>query len=282
MITINELTKELETRGYIVKMQDVVKNGVRLTGLTLRSTSQERIAPCIYIDRMLEEFSDPVSAADTVENTIASARTIDINPDGIITRDNILKNAHIALQRASEQELVKRQSALEDIEEYVFIQGDTMPDNIWSVKLLPIHLSMADITEEEAWAAAERNTFNSEEISINTMQSILSELTNMDVFPDVEVPMYVISNRRKHNGAVQIFNHEAIKKWADEHGFKRLVMLPSSLHEVIVIPADENNIDLEELSNMVQDVNDTQVAPTDQLGDRAYIIDISVSDEGAA
>ena len=282
MITIEALKQELETRGYTVHVQEVVKNGVKLTGLTLRSTARDRIAPCIYIDRMLTEFSNPVSAADTVEHTIASTKAININPDGIITRENILKNAHIALQRESEQELIKRRSSLEGIEEYVFIQGDTTPENMWSVKLLPNHLSLIDITEDEVWAAAERNTFNDEEFTINTMQSILAELTDMDVFPDMEMPMYIISNKRKHNGAVQIFNREAVKKWADERGYKRLILIPSSLHEIIVIPADDNNMNLEELSNMVREVNDTQVDPTEQLGDRAYIIEISASGEDAA
>ena len=283
MITTNALTQELEARGYTVHLQDVVKNGVKLTGLTLRSTAHDRIAPCIYIDRMLTEFSSPKSAADTIEQTVASAKSISIDPDGIITRENILANAHIAVQRESEQELIKRSSPIDGIEEYVFIQGNTTSAGMWSVKLLPSHLSMVDVTEDEVWKAAEQNTFTDDEISINSMQSILAEMMGMqDDLPEVDMPMYVITNRRKTNGAVQIFNKEAIKKWADERGFKRLIMLPSSLHEVIVIPADEKNMNLEELSKMVNEVNDTQVDPTEQLGDRAYIIDISASDEDAA
>ncbi len=276
MITIEALTKELETRGYTVHLQDVVKNSIKLTGLTLRTSESERIAPCIYVDRILEEFQSPEKAADTIEQTLSSAKSISIEPDEIITRANILANAHIAVQRESEQELIKRSSPIDGIEEYVFIQGNTTSDGMWSVKLLPSHLSMVDITEDEVWEAAERNTFTDEEISINSMQSILAEIIGMqDDLPEIDMPMYVITNRRKINGAVQIFNKEAIKKWADDRGFKRLIMLPSSVSEVIVIPADDNNMNLDELSEMVQQVNATQVSPEEQLADRAYVIDLA-------
>lgn len=49
-------------------------------------------------------------------------------------------------------------------------------------------------------------------------------------------------------------------------------ILPSSLHEVLIVPASKN-MDLSELEDMVREVNATQVAPPDKLSDSVYRYD---------
>ena len=47
------------------------------------------------------------------------------------------------------------------------------------------------------------------------------------------------------------------------------IVLPSSVHEVIVVPNDDS-IEALELDNMVNEVNDTKVLQEEQLGTKAY------------
>ena len=49
-------------------------------------------------------------------------------------------------------------------------------------------------------------------------------------------------------------------------------ILPSSIHEVLIVP-DNGRMDLKELEAMVRDVNATQVAPADKLTDNVYHYD---------
>ena len=88
-----------------------------------------------------------------------------------------------------------------------------------------------------------------------------------DVFP-----MYVISNHSRQRGASSILNKEMLKQFACEHNCKKLVVLPSSVHECILIPCDDEEIDIESFDNMVQEVNSTQVSPEERLLDRALIV----------
>lgn len=52
-------------------------------------------------------------------------------------------------------------------------------------------------------------------------------------------------------------------------------MMPSSIHEVIITPYDDET-DLDEFSCMVQETNDEGIVkPHDRLANRAYPIDLS-------
>ena len=277
MTTAIEIKNELENRGYIAQITDVTKNSVHLTGLTIRQDPDQRIAPNVYLSEDILSLS-PSEAADLIEHRVASSKAIDFgDPTELVSRENIITNVVIGLQRTSNQPIIKRASSLDRIDQFLFIRGNSGDDGNWSIKVTQSILDNANLSESEVWTAAEKNTFRDSEITIESMQSILANmLGSEDDQPlTADMPMYVISNRKKINGAVQIFNRNAIRSWASDRGYKRLVMLPSSLHEVIVVPADGFDTRLEDLSIMVQEVNATQVDPVDQLGDHAYIIDLS-------
>ena len=53
----------------------------------------------------------------------------------------------------------------------------------------------------------------------------------------------------------------------------KFIVLPSSIHEMIVIP-DDGKCAIEELSKMVQEVNQTQIEPEERLTDQAYVIEV--------
>ncbi len=276
MSKIKEIQNELEERGYLTQVSEVVKNGVQLTGITIKNNPDQRIAPCFYMTEELENLS-VAEATDIIEHRLASEGGIDVGDvDQLVSRDSILDRVVIGVQRSSTQDLIKRATELEGIEQYLFIRGTNGEDTNWSIKLNPSILSNAGLTETEVWLAAEKNTFCDREITIESMQEILARMMGIDnAIPEPDMPMYVISNAVRMNGAVQIFNQAAVRKWAEDHGWKKLVMLPSSTHEVIVIPGDDIDSRLEEMTQMVQEVNATQVSPIEQLSDRAYIIDLA-------
>ena len=68
-------------------------------------------------------------------------------------------------------------------------------------------------------------------------------------------------------------NRKALRMFAQNHNTNMLFVLPSSVHEMMIAPYD-GSLDLDELSAMVKEINETQVAPEDRLTDRAYIITV--------
>lgn len=78
--------------------------------------------------------------------------------------------------------------------------------------------------------------------------------------------LYVLTNRDWLYGASVIVQNNIMEKIGEKLGMDFYV-LPSSTHEVLIVP-DDGKISLEELEEVVKDVNDTQVAPGIQLSDK--------------
>ena len=65
---------------------------------------------------------------------------------------------------------------------------------------------------------------------------------------------------------------EILKSFMEEKQVQQLVILPSSTHEVILIPCDKNR-EFAKFNNMVKEVNATQLQPEEILSDNAYLFD---------
>ena len=86
-------------------------------------------------------------------------------------------------------------------------------------------------------------------------------------------PLHIITTVQKTKGAAAILNRDTLSHFAREHDVDSLMVLPSSISEMLIIPFD-GSVKLEDMSAMVKEVNDTQVAPEERLTDRAYILKV--------
>ena len=91
----------------------------------------------------------------------------------------------------------------------------------------------------------------------------------VDNLSDISEGFYVVTNRNKVNGAGAAFYSGVLQLLAERFG--DLYVLPSSLHEILVLPATIAPPDAaEELAKMVKDVNRTVVEAGDWLSDNAF------------
>lgn len=100
------------------------------------------------------------------------------------------------------------------------------------------------------------------------------EITKMlEDMPRAEIPMIVVTNEDRVNGAATMFYPGVM----DEIGEKlnsNFFVLPSSLHETIVVPND-GNMEYKSLLAMVTEINATQVDTQDKLTDQVYHYDVT-------
>ena len=80
--------------------------------------------------------------------------------------------------------------------------------------------------------------------------------------------MTVITNKNRSHGASAIYFKNVLKEIADKYKCD-LIIFPSSIHEIIVIPA--NNMPLEDAKNMVKEINSSTLKEEEKLSDNAYI-----------
>ena len=144
------------------------------------------------------------------------------------------------------------------------------------------HLKIWEITENELYEKAIKNTPVLQRYDIKTMKDVLCEMMLLEEMEGKEIlnkneyiedlqdatPMYVLSNRTRVQGASCILYPNILKDFASAVK-SDFYILPSSVHEVILLPA-QGDEDKEGLKRMVCEVNETQVEREEVLSDSVY------------
>lgn len=115
-----------------------------------------------------------------------------------------------------------------------------------------------------------------EHVSFMNMAQVLASMMGIpEDEPMEQAPMWVLSNDTKQYGAAAIFLPSAMKEVTEQLKTNKLYILPSSIHEVIILKAEtpDTNGKTDELLQMVKEVNATSVSPKDKLSDHVYYYD---------
>ena len=151
---------------------------------------------------------------------------------------------------------------------YYFIEDKKMGEG--SILIYDSHLCLWGKTKEEIYHHARKNTTRLLPYQFQKIEEILKgSLDEEELLEDGMLPMYVLSNERKYLGAVAIL-YDSILASIGECLEDDFYILPSSIHEVIMIPK-KIEITSDELKVMVEDINLTQVLPEEVLSNEVYV-----------
>ena len=271
----NDIINGLVAMGYRAEAQESIKNGVVFEGIVIKG--EDPIAPVIYTERLIEDAeAQGKSIAEVVADVIKvyeEHRHVELDLDQLMSREFIMNNVYIGIQRESEEDIVKMACDFDGMEAFLYVRGDMEVEAGYSIKVNKYFLAHAYVDVTEAWDRAKENTFA--ETEIQSIAKMLAEMCGMpyDETIEMDIPMYVITNKCRLRGASAILDRKALEEFAQEHGAEELVVLPSSIHEMIVVPFD-GSMDIEEMSAMVREINAAEVKPEERLTDRAYIISL--------
>ena len=132
------------------------------------------------------------------------------------------------------------------------------------------------VTAEQLHEDAVANSQRMLPAQLDSMQNMLfgmMEPDAADTLRDEPYPgstMLVLTNNVQLNGAAALFYPGMMDQAAERLG-GNFIVLPSSTHEVIMVPAD--GADFRSLEQMVKDINRSQVAPEERLSDHVYHYD---------
>ncbi len=271
MMTKKMIIEELTNRGYLVSEPTCIKNGIEVIGLAVKKDKEDKVVPTIYIEDIIKgAYERNLSVAEVVDYIIPmmeSRPSFDV--ERFTDRGYITSHVHIGVQKEGAEELVKRKSSFEGIEEYLYISDESQGQG-FSVKLKAQMLEKAGLNEKGLFAIAQAN--NHEEFTAEPLMGIVAQLMGKSPIEDDDiVPMYVISNKSKLRGASAMLDGEGIGELANRIGIHEFVLLPSSIHECILVPKT-GDVNMEMFENMVKEINATTVDPLDRLVDRAYLL----------
>lgn len=283
---LENVRKEVESRydsNVSVTLNHVMKNnGTELDGITIME-KDKNIAPTIYINSFYDRYMEGVSLKAVVSEIIRiynqNKNSININADYFENYENVRKT--IVYKLVNYQ---KNKKLLEDVPyksvldlAVVFYCLIEQRKGVSATALIHNeHLRIWNVTEDEIYNDALKNTPVLLAGSIVPMSKILSEIAGTaPVDNDEKVCeytgediLYVLTNSSRVNGAACILYDNLLKKFAnDVHS--DLYILPSSVHEVIIVPK-KNAFDKSELADMVREVNEQGVSQDEILSDNVY------------
>lgn len=272
-----EVVKKLNNRGFNAQERDVVKNGVVLKGIMVQPEENAGvcISPIIYM-HTIEELENKGLKEDEIISYLIKlyedSKKFEFNVDTLNDGNFVLKNIFVGLQKTSSENIVKKETEFDEIESYMYINLIKNGQDSATTKVTAELLENAGISEDEAWIAAKENTYA--ETIIVSLLKVMCLNANMSYFEEMEdIPIYILTNKSKIKGASAILNRKVLKELADKYCTDKIIAMPSSIHEFLVIPYKEQyNID--KLSEMVKEVNLTEVNPIEQLADKAYLITV--------
>lgn len=237
-------------------------NGVVLTGITLVTNSN--VQPTLYIDDMYRNDVPVDEAVDKVNDAFRNAnKKIDIDwiTDYEVVKDKL--TARLFNKRTSAD--VSRSAKDYGFDDLIIVPYIVMKDIGGACKVTAHMLGNWGVTEDEVIDTALQNSAN--EYTVGDMMTMLfgdgPVYRNFDDVEDVN-NMLVVSNLDKSFGAIGVVVAKDAMDRKYENGY---VVIPSSVHECIVLPYNGNE---NAFNSMVADVNEQEVAAEEVLSDHAY------------
>lgn len=264
-----------------VTIQDILKNNdTHLDGLTILS-AKYNLSPTIYLNYYFRQYEKGRPLSQIKQDILSTYR--ENCPSGSIDisffTDYDKVKSRIIFKLINYE---RNQKLLQEIPHYRFLDLaivfncllDSGPSGNATILIYNHHLNFWNITRDDLYALAAANTPQLLKYDLRNMTDVLKELLRGDesMIPKEDLsgpyPMYVLSNQYKLNGSVCILYQNLLKDFANRLD-SDLYILPSSVHEVLLIPAFEHT-SCQELSKMVTDVNSSQLSREEILSDHVY------------
>ena len=268
-------------KNHEVEVKEMIKNNSTvLTGLIIKEV-ESNIAPTIYMNSGFEMYRDGTQMEELIEGYLRTYETNKLD-------NNVSVEFFTDFEQAKERLTMKLVNAeknrerLKKLPHYLLgdlalifqVQVEAAEFGTATITVQSEHINMWKKEIATLFDNAKRNMSKKQPVRIQSMFDVLSsmmgEITE-EMFEEINLQMYVLSNETKINAASGIIFTEKIQEFADVHE-ANLFILPSSIHELILIP-DSGELDVEYLANMVREINATQVPPEEVLSDKVYYYD---------
>lgn len=273
------LLRQLEPETSITKESIRKNNNVYLDAFIIRFP-ENAASPVVYLEPLYQSYKAG-SSIDQIARLVAAQLTADlpVSPE-LLRSTTSLEQARdkIAFRLVSRKD---NEPLLSDIPWVPFLDLAVIFYLSFGVRdhsqiTTVIHNHQANswtLSPQDLYEIAKENTPRLFPNTISRLEHILFGWDDDGDFLEPSDPLfptlYVLSNETGINGAACILYENTIKDFADKLG-KDLIILPSSIHEVLIL-ADNHTHDYERLRDIVQLANTEEVSKEEVLSDQVYL-----------
>ncbi len=289
----NEICDYLEEAlgpAYTAECREMTKNnGVMLHGVIVHREGSN-VAPTIYMDGLFQAYEDGRDFTELAEEILTtyrrSAREIRVDME-YFTHYPCVKNRILykLIHRESNRELLSTVPFVpwQDLAlVFYYIMEDERFGHA-SILVQNSHMEIWGVDTQTLFAQAKKNMRRMKPVQIQPVQAVIQEIMGDVTVNSVKAmsdsgdvmepnpPLYVMSTKDRLFGAAALLDEKPLRDFA-EAMHRDLLILPSSVHEVLLVPT-EDAADIAFFADMVREVNDTQVDPEERLSYSVYYYD---------
>ena len=258
-------------------------NGTNRVAIILYK-NDDKIRPQIYLEKYYEDYQRGKELQEIVEEVLKVYKSAmkDINPKNLKHLEewgNIKERLalRIVSKERNQEELYNL--VYEEICDLVAIATICVERNGEGVKSIRITQDLArkwNVSNEEILEAAKENTSKLFSPKIQDLYEFVQDMVDISKeelsqgqknFPDLQI----LTNDLCINGATVIL-YDSFMKEVYEHLGGKFIILPSSVHEVLVVPL-EDSMYIPYLQEVVESINQRFVAEDEILSDNVYMYD---------
>lgn len=313
MLKMKDGLQERLDAAVEIEMVSVPKNnGVVMQGFALRRPG-EKVVPTIYTEGFYTDYLEGRDLEDILEDflEIYEEQGEALPPDVEFFEDygKVKKRLSLKLVNGKKNKKMLAEMPHKDFLDMAVVfycLVDSPFAGTAAILIKDAHMENWGVTAEELYQDALANAEKMMPGTIRSMEELLSRMVleedtpvwewreeEKEDFPGLEgaqvlnrgmggIPLLVLTNSRRYLGASCMLYRGLLAEFAGKLG-KNFYILPSSVHEVILLPEDKVK-DSGNLLQMVMEVNQTQLAPEEVLSDAVYYYDrksgkISIYDE---
>ncbi len=264
-------------------------NGVKKTGIILRGKG-ESIAPTIFMEEFYKDYMKGLEMKEIIEQVWGVYEAEKLDNTWIVQafqdKEYIKKKVvYRLLNKKKNLELLEDTPYMDflDLAIVPYVEIALNNHTKGAVKVSNEHLSMWEITHDEIFQWAGKNTCRILPPKIYTVEELLQQLfeTSGDLYAgevldsmcqigrEERFPMYVLTNYEKRFGAACMVYEDVLEMFAQQLN-SDIYIIPSSIHELILLPRSAG-MDKEYIKDMVREVNATQVPKEEVLSDEVYL-----------
>lgn len=272
---------EGETGNRVVVQKINKNNGLVLDGLTILAEGVN-VSPTIYLNGFFEEYLS--------DGAVAVAKRIIAIYEANKPKESVDISFFMDIEKVRpkiKMKLINYEKNKELLEHVpyvrfldlaivfmVVLKSNCDNNGFASILIQNHHLSFWNMDAEDLYNLAMNNT--ADDFEIIPMSSIVGEVMDDEsanmVLGNNKMRMGILTNHPRLQGAIGIIHKDILKKFLEENQAEKVLILPSSIHETILIPCDTLP-NMEYVKSMVKEVNATQVQPEEILSDNVYIYD---------
>jgi hypothetical protein len=288
--------KRLVGEEYCVTVNCVMKVNQELQGLNIRH-KDAAVSPSVYLEDYYQEYQQGKVITKIADEIIEISKNRKMNVDAI-TED--IRNYEWVKSKLRVKliNFEKNFKMLQTIPHERILDLAVVPyvllskgEEIMSVTISNKIMDFWGISTEKILSQAKDNTLTLEPVVVEKMTDfiynmILKDLNNTDESDrdDQEAMitsllksdneqnvMYILTNQNNRYGAFAAFQPDRLSGLADRLGVEKLLILPSSIHELLAIPGC--SLMVEKLKEMVYSINRSEVSEEEFLSDGVYEYD---------